>query len=42
MKCLKNYFLKKYLKNYYKLYANGKTPTAKDISKAIVKDLNKV
>lgn len=39
MKCIKNYFLRRWLKNYYELYAVGKTPTSGDIVESIAKDI---
>lgn len=40
MKWVKNYFLRRWLKNYYELYAAKKTPTSKDIVESIAKDIN--
>jgi len=36
---VKKYFLRKWLKNYYALYVDKKTPTAEDIVRAVKKDL---
>ena len=38
-KKIKKYLLKKWLKNYYRLYEDGKTPTEQDVVKAIVLDI---
>ena len=40
MNKIKKYLLKKWLKNYYALYDNGKTPPNQDIAKAIWIDLH--
>ena len=36
---IKKYVLKLWLRNYYRLYQDGKTPTAEDVAAAIVNDL---